>query len=83
MQKPIESIRLRKSALAFILAVVLLDVIALGIIIPVLPKLIEDMVGGDTPAAARIYGIFGTAWGLMQFLFSPLLGALSDRYGRA
>ena len=72
----------RKAALAFIFVLVVLDVMALGIIIPVLPKLVESMSGGNTARAAEIYGIFGTAWGLMQFIFSPILGALSDRYGR-
>jgi len=72
----------RKAAMAFIFAIVLLDVIALGIVIPVLPKLIETMLGGDTPRAAEVFGIFGTAWALMQFTFSPVLGALSDRFGR-
>jgi len=72
----------RKAALAFIFVMVVLDVMALGIIIPVLPKLVESMSGGNTARAAEIYGIFGTAWGLMQFVFSPILGALSDAYGR-
>jgi len=71
-----------KAALAFVFAIVLLDVIALGIVIPVLPKLIESMLGGNTPRAAEIFGLFGTAWALMQFAASPVLGALSDRYGR-
>jgi MFS transporter, DHA1 family, tetracycline resistance protein len=71
-----------KAAIAFVFAVVLIDVIALGIVIPVLPKLIESMLGGDTPRAAEIFGLFGTAWALMQFIFSPVLGALSDRFGR-
>jgi MFS transporter, DHA1 family, tetracycline resistance protein len=72
----------RKAALAFIFVMVVLDVIAIGIIIPVLPKLVESMSGGNTARAAEVYGLFGTAWGLMQFVFSPILGALSDRYGR-
>lgn len=72
----------RRAAVAFILITVLLDVIALGIIIPVFPTLITAFMGGDTPRAAYIYGIFGTAWALMQFLFSPVIGALSDRIGR-
>jgi DHA1 family tetracycline resistance protein-like MFS transporter len=72
----------RRAALAFIFVMVVLDVMAIGIIIPVLPKLVESMVGGNTSRAAEIFGIFGTAWGLMQFFFSPILGALSDRYGR-
>ena len=56
--------------------------LALGMIVPVLPKLVEAFVGGDTARAARVLGVFGTVWALMQFLFSPLLGALSDRFGR-
>lgn len=71
-----------RAAFAFIFITVLLDMLALGIIIPVLPGLIVGFMGGDTAGAAEILGIFGTAWALMQFLFSPLLGALSDRFGR-
>lgn len=72
----------RQAAFAFIFATVLLDVLALGVIIPVLPKLVEGFAGGDAPRGARVYGYFGTVWALMQFVFSPLLGALSDRFGR-
>lgn len=72
----------RDAAVAFIVAVVIIDVVALGLIIPVLPGLVETMVGGDTARAAGIYGWFGTAWALMQFICSPVLGSLSDRYGR-
>jgi DHA1 family tetracycline resistance protein-like MFS transporter len=71
-----------RAALSFIFVTVALDVMALGIIIPVLPRLVETMVGGNTARAAELFGIFGTAWGLMQFVFSPVLGSLSDRYGR-
>jgi DHA1 family tetracycline resistance protein-like MFS transporter len=81
MQKPAPRPEPRKAAIAFIFAVVLLDVIALGIVIPVLPKLVESMVG-ETARGAEIFGLFGTAWALMQFFCSPLLGALSDRFGR-
>src|SRR6267378_6289311 len=72
----------RRAALAFIFVTVVLDMLALGMIVPVLPKLVEDFVGGNTARAAEIYGLFGTVWALMQFIFSPVLGALSDRYGR-
>jgi DHA1 family tetracycline resistance protein-like MFS transporter len=72
----------RRAALAFIVVTVALDMLALGMIAPVLPKLVESFEGGDTARAARIYGLFGTVWALMQFVFSPVLGALSDRYGR-
>jgi len=71
-----------RAALAFIFVTVVLDVLALGVIIPVLPKLVEGFVSGDTALAAKIYGLFGGVWALMQFFFSPLLGALSDRFGR-
>lgn len=72
----------RRAATAFIFVTVVIDVIALGIIIPVLPRLVESFEGGDTARAAEIYGLFGTAWGLMQFVFMPVMGALSDRFGR-
>ncbi|MDB4906688.1 MAG: tetA [Gemmatimonadetes bacterium] len=72
----------RRAAVAFIFITVVLDVLSLGIIIPVLPKLVESFLGGDTQQAARMYGLFGTVWALMQFVFSPLLGVLSDRFGR-
>jgi MFS transporter, DHA1 family, tetracycline resistance protein len=72
----------RRAAFAFVFATVLLDMLAIGIVIPVLPKLVVDFLGGDTARAAEIYGIFGIGWALMQFLFAPLHGALSDRFGR-
>jgi len=72
----------RDTTLSFIFVAVVLDVLALGIIIPVLPKLVERFMDGDTAQAAAIYGLFGTVWALMQFVFSPVLGARSDRFGR-
>jgi DHA1 family tetracycline resistance protein-like MFS transporter len=72
----------RGAAVAFIFVTILLDMLALGLILPILPKLVESFVDNDTASAARIFGLFGTAWALMQFFFSPVLGALSDRFGR-
>jgi MFS transporter, DHA1 family, tetracycline resistance protein len=72
----------RKAAFVFIFATILLDMLAMGIVIPVLPKLVVDFVGGDTQEAAKVFGLFGTAWALMQFLFAPLQGTLSDSFGR-
>jgi MFS transporter, DHA1 family, tetracycline resistance protein len=77
-----EATTARGTAVAFIFVTVLLDMLALGIVIPILPKLIESFVENDTASAARIFGLFGTAWAVMQFVFSPLLGGLSDRFGR-
>lgn len=82
MTEPQQSAAPGRGALAFIFVTVALDVLALGIVIPVLPKLVESFLGGNTARAAEIYGVFGTAWALMQLVFSPLLGALSDRFGR-
>ena len=72
----------RGGAVIFIFVTILLDTLALGVIIPVLPKLVEGFVDNDTASAAKIFGLFGTAWALMQFFFSPILGGLSDRFGR-
>ena len=71
-----------KNALPFIFVTMLIDVIGLGIIIPVLPKLIEEMIGGDLSMASTYAGWLMFAYATMQFLFSPIIGALSDRYGR-
>ncbi len=72
----------RRGALAFIFVTVVLDMLALGMIAPVLPKLVVSFVGGDAARASLVFGVFGTAFALMQFAFSPLLGMLSDRWGR-
>ena len=71
-----------KRALAFIFCTVTLDVLALGLMIPVLPTLVLGFMRGDMAGAAEIFGLFATVWGLIQFFCSPLLGALSDRFGR-
>ena len=71
-----------RAAVTFIFITVMLDMLALGMIIPVLPKLIEQFEGGSTARAAEVIGVFGTSWAVMQFLASPVLGALSDRFGR-
>ncbi|AVX04152.1 tetracycline resistance protein, class [Maritalea myrionectae] len=71
-----------KLALAFILITVLIDIIGLGIIIPVLPHLIEDLTGGTVAEAAVYGGFLLFVYALMQFVFSPILGNLSDRFGR-
>ncbi|HAD12367.1 MAG TPA: tetracycline resistance MFS efflux pump, partial [Saprospirales bacterium] len=72
----------RTPALIFIFITMLIDVIGFGLIIPVLPKLLEEMTGGDLSTAARWGGILMFTYAGMQFLFSPLIGGLSDKYGR-
>jgi len=74
--------RARNAALIFIFFTVLIDVLAFGLIIPVLPHLIEDFTGGNTAHAAYWIGVFGTVFAAIQFFSSPVQGALSDRFGR-
>ena len=70
------------AAFIFILVMVAFDFMAFGIIAPVLPDLIRQFEGGDFARASSITGYFGFAWATMQFIFSPILGAWSDRFGR-
>ncbi len=72
----------RDPALIFIFITVLVDVIGFGIIIPVIPKLITDLIHGDLSDAAKYGGWLMFAYASMQFLFAPILGGLSDQYGR-
>jgi MFS transporter, DHA1 family, tetracycline resistance protein len=72
----------RQAAFNFIFVTVLIDMLAFGMIIPVLPILVQTFVGGNAVHAAQMYGVFGTAWALMQLIFSPVQGSLSDRFGR-
>ena len=72
----------RKAAAAFILVTVFIDMLSIGVIIPVLPNLIKSFLGGSVSEAGLWTGIFGAAWGLAQFLFTPVQGGLSDAIGR-
>lgn len=71
-----------QAAFAFIFFTVVLDMLALGIMVPVLPKLMIAFEAGDHARAATVTGVFGFFWALMQFVASPILGSLSDRFGR-
>src|SRR5438046_4305872 len=71
-----------RAAFTFILIVVAVDMAAFGIIAPVQPDLIRQFEGGDFARASSVTGYFGFAWATMQFIFSPILGAWSDRLGR-
>ena len=72
----------RRAALIFIFVTVLIDILSFGIIIPVLPHLVEELAGGGIAKAAMWVGVFGTLFAAIQFAFSPIQGALSDRFGR-
>jgi len=72
----------RNAALGFIFVTILVDVIGLGIIIPVIPKLIQGLTGGGLSEASQYGGWLMFAYAIMQFIFSPILGGLSDKFGR-
>ena len=71
-----------KLPVVFILFTVMLDAMGIGLIVPVMPDLIQEVRGADIGSAALWGGLLATIFALMQFLFGPLLGALSDRFGR-
>ncbi len=71
-----------QAALPFIFITLLIDVTGLGIIIPVVPKLIEQLIHGNISQAAQYGGWLTFAYSIMQFMFAPVLGGLSDRFGR-
>lgn len=77
----LNDLKVRRAAIAFILVTAVLDIIAMGIIIPVLPHLIEEFVGSNAEAG-WINGVFVALWAGMQFICSPIIGSLSDKYGR-
>ena len=72
----------KKAAIGFIFVTLLIDVIGWGIIIPVMPKLLEEMIHGSISDASRYNGWLLFAFSITQFVFAPVLGNLSDKYGR-
>jgi DHA1 family tetracycline resistance protein-like MFS transporter len=72
----------RHAGIGFIFVTIMLDMLAFGIAAPTLPKLISDFLHGDPARASEYLGFFITTFALMQFFFSPVLGLLSDRFGR-
>lgn len=72
----------RTPAVAFILVTLFLDILGIGLIVPILPRLIEELSGGNVASASTTFGLLASLYSLMQFLFAPILGSLSDRYGR-
>lgn len=71
-----------KAAIKFIFITLLIDVTGLGLIIPVIPELIKSLTGGNTSDASEWGGWLTFAYAIMQFLFAPVMGNLSDQYGR-
>src|SRR4051812_28444644 len=76
------AVRDRRAAFAFILATAFLEALAFGLIFPVLPRLVLQLTGGDAASAARTYGLISSAWAATNLFAAPILGSLSDRFGR-
>ena len=74
--------RTRQAGMVFILVTLFIDILGIGIIIPILPELIKELVGREDAQAAIYYGVIISTYATMQFLCAPVLGALSDRFGR-
>jgi len=72
----------KSAAIGFIFITMLIDITGWGIIIPVIPKLIQELINGDVSEAAKIGGWLTFAYAITQFVFAPLVGNLSDKFGR-
>jgi DHA1 family tetracycline resistance protein-like MFS transporter len=72
----------RRASFGFIFALALMNSVSFGIMIPILPQVVRELAGGDTASASVWNAVFAAAWGLMQFVCGPILGMVSDRYGR-
>src|SRR5579863_1281808 len=72
----------RKASIVLVLAVVYIDMLGIGLAYPILPRLIQHFEGGDFSRASWIFGLIAAAYATMQFFLAPVLGALSDRFGR-
>lgn len=75
-------VRRPKAALGFIFITLIFDVIGFGIIIPIVPELIMELIEGEVSNASVYGGLLTFSYAIMQFLFAPILGGLSDQYGR-
>ena len=72
----------KQAAIGFIFITMLIDITGLGIIIPVIPKLIQELIHGDISEASKYGGWLVFAYAITQFIFAPLIGNFSDKYGR-
>jgi DHA1 family tetracycline resistance protein-like MFS transporter len=66
----------------FVLITLFIDVLGIGLVIPILPKLVQSLLGGAVVEASFVYGLLVSLYAIMQFFCAPVLGALSDRFGR-
>src|SRR5215217_6798895 len=74
--------RNRRASVVFVLITLFIDILGIGLVFPILPRLVQNLRGGDIGEASFVYGVLVAIYAVMQFLCAPLLGALSDRFGR-
>src|SRR3981081_1079060 len=74
--------RNRRASVVFVLITMFIDVLGMGLVIPILPKLVQSLLGGAVAESSFVFGVLVSIYAVMHFLFAPVLGALSDRFGR-
>src|SRR5919198_2092679 len=74
--------RNRRASVVFVLITVFIDILGMGLVFPILPKLVQTLLGGAIGEASFVYGLLVSVYAVMQFFCAPVLGALSDRFGR-
>ena len=76
------SMRQRRASVVFVLITLFIDVLGMGLVTPILPRLVQSLLGGEVAQASFVFGVLVSVYAVMQFFFAPVLGALSDRFGR-
>jgi MFS transporter, DHA1 family, tetracycline resistance protein len=74
--------RKRQASVVFVLITLFIDILGMGLVIPILPRLVQSMLGGAISDASFVFGLLVSIYSVMQFFCAPILGALSDRFGR-
>src|SRR5260370_17749962 len=74
--------RNRQASVVFVLITLFIDILGMGLVIPILPRLVQSMLGGAISDASFVFGLLVSIYSVMQFFCAPILGALSDRFGR-
>jgi MFS transporter, DHA1 family, tetracycline resistance protein len=74
--------RRQRASVVFVLITLFIDVLGMGLVIPILPRLVQNLLGGEAAEASFVFGLLVSIYAVMQFFCAPVLGALSDRFGR-
>src|SRR5438132_3917681 len=74
--------RKRQASVVFVLIILFIDILGMGLVIPILPRLVQSLLGGAIAESSFVFGLLVSIYSVMQFFCAPVLGALSDRFGR-